>query len=95
MRIKAIIEAIASAHQYAQALDLIAGIAIKPGEPKDVAAVIVVAGRLSDDLDAIRRQIAREIATMQGSTPATAGRKDEDVIAMLMKATTPEGSQHV
>jgi hypothetical protein len=90
MRIKPIIDQIASAHQYAQALDLIAGIAIKPGTPKDVAAVVVAAGRLADDLDAIRRQIAREIATLQGSTPATAGRTDDDVIAMLMQATAPE-----
>lgn len=86
MRIKAITDSIASAHQYAQALDLIAGIAIKPGEPRDVAAVCVAAGRLSDDLDAIRRQIAREIATLKGTNQATAGRDDEGVIAMLMKS---------
>jgi len=86
MRIQPIIESIANAAQYAQALDIIAGIAIKPGEPCDVAAVSVAAKRLHDQLGAIQRQILREVGTLKGSQPATAGRSDDDVIEMLVRA---------
>lgn len=86
MRMQPIIESIGQAAQYAVALDAIAGIAIKPGEPCDVAAVSVAARRLSEQLAAIQRQIAREVATLKGTNQAIAAKSDEDVVAMLVRA---------
>lgn len=90
MKMQSIIKAIGESHQFAAALEMIAPISVAPGEAADIAAITHAAGRLSDQLAAIQRQIAREVANLKGSNPRTAGRNDEDVVNMLIRAQAAE-----
>lgn len=85
MKLNNVIESIASAFTFANALNGIATIATSPGEPGDVAAILQSCKRLHDQLAATQRMLLKEMANLTKANQKTSIMTEAGILDMLIK----------